>query len=151
MKQLEKGCILSALKEHKKNNCVHYVIFLEMCADENSFIGACLSSKETKPEDIISNEELEEIHFYPCTKENGYTVTYGNCKDGSDKSYLCKCPFEKDLRWFVDEKTNQVKIVGKLREKGVLFVEDQLKGKTPIRFNHPIKKINKYPSLIAKL
>lgn len=149
--KIEKGCILKARREHRENNCVHYVIFLEMCSDGKSFIGACISSKETKSEDIISNEEMHKDHFFPCTPENGYKVTYGNCSDGCDKSYLCKCPFEKDLIWFVTEQDKKIEIVGKLTEEGVLFVEKQLEGKPPVRFNHPINEINNYPQLITNL
>ena len=144
---MEKGDILQALRKHRQGNCVHYVIFLSM-KDEQTFQGACISSDETDEADIIKNVELTVDDFEPITPQNGYTVTYGNCKNSKGKSYLCKCRFTKELDWFTDG-TNDAKVVGKISDIGMVKVKQILKDapETEGTFPKPIWEANNHPEL----
>ncbi len=147
---MEKGDILQALRKYRNKNCVHYVIFLSMKEDGKSFIGACISSNETDESDIIKNLELDKDDFEPITPQNNYTVTYGNCLHGNGKSYLCKCKFMKDLRWYIDGNDN-AKVVGKMSDIGIKKVEELLTDAVEMEkvFPFPITEANKHPDLFV--
>ena len=147
---MEKGDILQALRRYQNKNCVHYVIFLSMKEDGQSFIGACISSDETDESDVIKNIELNKDDFEPITPLNNYTVTYGNCLHGNGKSYLCKCRFMKDLKWYIDGNAN-AKIVGKMSDKGIRKVEELLADSVEMKiiFPYPISEANNHPELFV--
>ena len=147
---MKKGDILQALREYRGENCVHYVIFLSMKEDGQSFIGACISSDKTEKEDVIENIELDEKDFEPITPQNQYTITYGNCLHGNGKSYLCKCKFMKDLRWYIDSNHN-AKVVGRISEIGMPKIEKILKDAIEMEkeFPYPIAKANQHPELFV--
>ena len=142
---MQKGDILQATRAHIRKSCFHYVVFLEMNPDNQSFKGACISSKPSKPTDLLSNIPLRKSHFYKITPRNNYTVTYGNNSTG--KSYLCKCKFPKDLSWYVDY-NSKVKVVGRLTKSGIKRVENALKKapKAKTYFTFPLSDVNTHPS-----
>ncbi len=121
-----------------------------MHEDGQSFIGACISSDDTKETDIIRNLELTKEDFEPITPENNYKVTYGNCPDGSIGSFLCKCKFKKDLKWYINN-AHEAKVVGRLSDVGIFKVEELLKDAKQLNFFFPwpIWEANNHPELFV--